>query len=132
MRLDGVAWLLIRGGRILLEKCPKKRVKMGVGVWFIPGGKIEGDETVALTLHRELREEWPGVMLERALPLPIVQASPAGLEPCFLMQPFVVEVSGPIPQWSGDGVELRWIPLEEALESPVPQVRMMIAAALCR
>jgi ADP-ribose pyrophosphatase YjhB (NUDIX family) len=132
MTLDGVAWVLVRDGCIALEQCPKKAAKMGfaAGTWFVPGGKIEpgddGDPRAALA--REIGEEWPNATLVEAVALPIVQASPAGAL-LFLMQPYRVWTRGGLPPISGDGVPVSWFTVEQALRSPVPQVRMMVAAA---
>jgi predicted NUDIX family NTP pyrophosphohydrolase len=129
-RISGVTWLLVREGRVLMERCPKKAAKLGVGEWFIPGGKIEGDESPLDALYREVGEEWPSVVVESGDWLPILQGSPIGVREraAFLMQPFVITVRGEIPTHASNGVELRWVPLDEALASPVPQVRMMVAA----
>lgn len=133
-RIDGVVWLLIRKGHILLERCPKKAKVLGVGEWFIPGGKIEGRETPKQALLREIGEEWPGVTLLGSTPLPIIEGSPVPADPrskIFLMRPFVITVAGEVPKLSADGINLRWTPtLEALLLSPVPQVRMMVAAAV--
>lgn len=130
-KVNGVCWVLIRDGQVLLEKCPKKAAVIGVGEWFVPGGKLYRDETEASALVREMREEWPTVRLEEFEALPIVEGSaippgPAGL---FLMRPYYVQVSGVIPDVSEDGPPLMWWPIDLALQSPVPQVRMMVAAA---
>jgi ADP-ribose pyrophosphatase YjhB (NUDIX family) len=127
----GVTWIVIRDGHVLLERCPKKARHLGVGEWFVPGGKLENGEGAAEALIREIREEWPGVRIEEFEPLPLLEGSlvPPGPRGVFLMRPYLVRVSGEIPSHSDEGVELRWIPLRVALNSPVPQVRMMIAAA---
>ena len=133
--INGVCWVLIRRGSVLLERCEKKARVLGVGKWFVPGGKIEGDETPEQALEREIAEEWPMVKLQSYKPLPIVEGSavPPGPRGIFLMRPYLVTVDGDLPYtkiYTSDGVELRWFPLLEALLlSPVPQVRMMIAAA---
>lgn len=131
VRIHGVTWLLLRDGAVLLERCPKKARVLGVGEWFVPGGKVEGDETPEQAVRREIGEEWPGVEVETMTPLPIVEGSavPPGPRGLFLMRPFVVTVRGEVPTESGDGPPLRWAPITEALLSPVPQVRMMVAAA---
>ncbi|WP_378729603.1 NUDIX domain-containing protein [Nocardia brasiliensis] len=49
--IDTVAWVRIEGGRIL---CARPR---GKDVFYIPGGKREGDETDLQTLVREIEEE---------------------------------------------------------------------------
>lgn len=132
MTVHGVTWLLIREGHVLLEKCAKKARVLGVGEWFVPGGKVEAqDADEADTLRREIAEEWPDVRLLEYRPLPIVEGSPvpAGPRGLFLMRPFVVGVRGEMPSRSAEGTPLRWFPIDEALRSPVPQVRMMVAAA---
>jgi hypothetical protein len=131
VKIEGVTWLLIRNGAILLEQCPKKAAKMGVAVgeWFIPGGKCEGDETPLKAVKREIGEEWPTVSIISLTPLPIIQCSPVWTTP-FLMQPYIVDVAGHIPSRASNGIPLKWTPLLEALLlSPIPQVRMMVAAA---
>lgn len=129
--IDGVTWALVRHGHVLLEQCPKKARKMAMpeGTWFVPGGKIEGAETEAEALVREIGEEWPGVRLEEFIPLPLVQASLDG-DDVWLMRPYLVEVSGKLPDRAANGVPLEWWPEWMALESPVPQVRMVTAAAV--
>lgn len=133
LMIDGVAWLLIENSRVLLEMCPKKAAKMGLpaGTWFVPGGKLEAGETPDDAVRREIAEEWPGVTVGWYTPLPLVQASRDGAA-LFLMRPFVVTLapdSDDPPACASNGVPLRWVPLDEAKCSPVPQVRMMVAAA---
>jgi 8-oxo-dGTP pyrophosphatase MutT (NUDIX family) len=129
--IHGVTWLLIRDGCVLLEKCPKKARVLGVGEWFVPGGKIEGDETPSTACRREISEEWPSVSVLSLSPLPLLEGSPVppGPRGLFLMRPYLVEVQGEIAAESSEGIPLRWFPIAEALASPVPQVRMMVAAA---
>ncbi|MGQ4600732.1 NUDIX domain-containing protein [Nocardia sp. R6R-6] len=55
--IDTVAWVRIEGGRIL---CARPR---GKDVFYIPGGKREGDETDLQTLVREIAEELTVVLL---------------------------------------------------------------------
>jgi 8-oxo-dGTP pyrophosphatase MutT (NUDIX family) len=133
-RIDGICWVLIEKGGVYLERCPKKTKVLGTGKWFVPGGKLERDEDPTAALHRELGEEWPSVKLEFARPLPLVEGSPVGIYGqrggVFLMRPYLIKVSGTVPIYSADGVEVRWFPLLEAIFlSPVPQVRMMVTAA---
>lgn len=49
--IDKVAWLLLRDGKILSTR------SRGKDVFYIPGGKREGNETDLETLTREIREE---------------------------------------------------------------------------
>lgn len=134
--INGVCWVLIDSDRVLLEKCPKKAAVLGVGEWFVPGGKLEPvDGGSALqALIREVAEEWPGVNIDAVIPLPLLEGSaiPPGPRGLFLMRPYRISVTSvdAVPSVSADGVELQWIPVDAALESPVAQVRMMVAAAM--
>jgi 8-oxo-dGTP diphosphatase len=132
MKINGVCWVLTFAGRVLLERCPKKAAKLGVGEWFIPGGKVEGDETPEQCLARELQEEWPGVRLLAAERLPIIEGSPVNVNHAgiFLMRPYLIAVVlNNVPKKTSEGIELRWFPIADALRSPVSQVRMMVACA---
>lgn len=132
-RIHGITFLLIHDGCVLLERCPKKREVLGIGEWFVPGGKLEPGEGELDACRREMCEEL-GVNLLTARPLPILEGSPVppGPRGLFLMRPFLIsEWAGHVPTQTIDGsVPLRWVPFAEALASPVPQVRMMVAAAL--
>jgi 8-oxo-dGTP pyrophosphatase MutT (NUDIX family) len=133
-KLHAVCWLLIHSGYVVLEQCPKKAAKLGVGEWFVPGGKIEGDESPAAACRREIHEEW-GAIASSLVPLPIIEGSPIPpknyLDGPFLMRPFRVGLEADnVPRRASNGVLLRWVPIDEALASPVVQVRMMVAGAV--
>lgn len=132
VRVRGITWLLIRHGMIALERCEKKARVLGVGEWFIPGGKLEGDETTDEGLRREFGEEWPAMELDTFRPLPILEGSavPPGPRGVFLMRPYRVTANGDVPSQSSEGTPVKLFPINEALSSPVLQVRMMTAAAL--
>lgn len=51
MEIDKLAWIRLEGGRILSTR------SRGKSVWYIPGGKREGDESDEAALIREIREE---------------------------------------------------------------------------
>lgn len=127
-----VTWLLIRDGYVAMEWCTKKARVFEHEGFFVPGGKVEYGETPEAACRREIREEWPGVDVLTLAPLPIIEGAPvrARTRDVYLLAPFVVTVRGDVPNVSGDGMLLHWLPVAEALASPVPQVRMMIAAAL--
>jgi 8-oxo-dGTP pyrophosphatase MutT (NUDIX family) len=131
-RINGVTWIVIRDGRVAMERCAKKAKVLGVGEWFIPGGKLDDGETADDALVREIGEEWPSVAIDAAVPLPIVEGSavPPGPKGIFLMRPYLVNIAGDLPATCAEGTPLAWVPVDEALRSPVPQVRMMVAAAL--
>lgn len=120
---------------MLLEQCEKKARKLGFpDEWFVPGGKVERDDaSESYALMREIREEWPTVRVEEFEPLPLVEGSNVGGDDdygVFLMRPYRIKVSGELGSASSEGTPLKWVPVVDALSSPVPQVRMMVAAAM--
>lgn len=132
--VHGVTFLFIRDGKVLLERCPKKAVVLRVGEWFVPGGKLEPGETAYDALGREINEELH-VIPTLVRPLPIVEGSPVppGPKGTFLIRPYLVEEwIGELPERTCDeSVPLSWFDVREVIAtSPVPQVRMMVAAAL--
>lgn len=126
----GVTFVVTRPGHVLLEKCPNKGLIFGDAQWFVPGGKIEGDETPWEACKREFYEE-TGCTLCEAEALPIMDGAPEG-SLFFPLHAFVVKnYSGTIPERATDsGVEFQWVPVNVALHSPRSQVRMMVAGAL--
>lgn len=130
--VQGITFLVFMEDRVLLERCPKKRAVLGVGEWFIPGGKLEPGEDEREALEREIMEEL-GLTVIIAEALPIIEGSriPPGPRGLFLMRPYLVHrYSGVVPNRTIDeGVPLLWFDVHDALRSPVPQVRMMVAAA---
>lgn len=124
-----IAWLLVDGrGNVLVERCPRKRALFG-GEWFVPGGRINDGETPTAALWREMREEH-GITPDHPRPLPLVDLRAPGRKEPFLGQPYVVESwRGEVPDHCLDHpeVSIRWMPIAEAMRTPVPAVRAMLA-----
>lgn len=49
--IDKLAWIYVKDGKILSTR------SAGKDMWYIPGGKREGNETDEQALVREIREE---------------------------------------------------------------------------
>ena len=50
----GIKSIIMRDDKVLIVKNAK-------GFWEVPGGRMDGDETIEQTLERELKEELPNV-----------------------------------------------------------------------
>ena len=54
--IQAVAFLLVKKGRVLIEKRHKTK-KFDPGIWVIPAGKIEQNESPEKAVKREAKEE---------------------------------------------------------------------------
>ena len=96
--VDGDALLLIRRGH-----------GPGAGQWSVPGGRVEGGETLAEAVVRELAEE---TGLEGVCDRLLGWVERIGPDHHFVILDFVVNVLGPDDPVPGDdAVEAAWVPL---------------------
>ena len=104
-------------GRVLVQQRAHGTL---AGLWEFPGGKIESDETPAIALIRELREEL-GIDVEAACLAPAAFASePLGERHLLLLLHVCRKWKG-IPQ-PLEAAALKWVrPIElHALDMPAP------------
>jgi 8-oxo-dGTP pyrophosphatase MutT (NUDIX family) len=52
----GIKGVIVNDDKVLIVKGTAER-----DFWEVPGGRIDGDETIEQALHRELREELPNI-----------------------------------------------------------------------
>jgi len=126
---QGIVFMLVRDGMILMERCPKKAARHG-GEWFIPGGRIEAGEDVFEALDREMGEEIGCVSLAAGEMEPVDAGVPGAP---FLVVPFYVGAwKGDVPDFCLDhpDVPLRWMSLAEVAASPVSVIREMVSPLL--
>jgi 8-oxo-dGTP diphosphatase len=117
MLLVSAVALVDGDGRVLVQQRAHGAL---AGLWEFPGGKIERDETPAVALIRELREEL-GIDVEAACLAPAAFASePLGDRHLLLLLHVCRKWKG-IPQ-PLEAAALRWMrPVElHALEMPAP------------
>jgi 8-oxo-dGTP pyrophosphatase MutT (NUDIX family) len=126
--------MLVRGGEILLMRRSSDRA-IHPGVWDVPGGHREGDETPARTLVRELAEEI-GIVpreFEEIAVLPETRPDEYGEAEYRL---FVVRAwDGGEPRLLGpEHAELRWVTPDRALGLDLahPVYREVIGKAVRR
>lgn len=127
--LQAVLFLLISGGKVLMERCPRKAERHG-GEWFIPGGRIEPtDPTVDGALLREMAEELDCLPVEYEA-MPLADMTGGSNYGSFLVRPYLVSKwYGTVPEVSQDRQDtpLAWIDIEEAKRSPIAGVRAILA-----
>ncbi len=97
-------------GRLLLVRRGRGPA---AGEWSIPGGRVEGGETLAEAVVRELAEE---TGLEAVCDDLVGWVERIGVDHHFVILDFLVTVlDGPekVPVAGGDAAEAAWVPLEE-------------------
>ncbi len=99
-RRDGEVLLVLRG------HAP------AIGVWSIPGGRVEPGERLADAARRELREE-TGIEAEPARMLDVTER--IGKEGHFVIVSFEMRIgpSGDVPRAGSDAADARWVRVEE-------------------
>jgi 8-oxo-dGTP diphosphatase len=119
------AVLFDAGRRVLIARRPEG--KHMAGFWEFPGGKLDGAETAAQALARELREEL-GIALQRCHPL--LQLRHHYAERIVALEVFVVEAFTGTPA-ALEGQALQWLrPTELAQQPLLPADRPIIDAII--
>ena len=86
----------------------------GKGQWSVPGGRVEGGETLAEAVVRELTEE---TGLEGVCDELVGWVERIGEDHHYVILDFrVTVIDRGDPQAGHDAAEARWVPLEEAAE----------------
>lgn len=98
-------------GRLLLIK---RGHEPGVGLWSLPGGRVEPGETDAAALVREMREECgldvvPGELAGQV-------CRPAGPGAVFDIRDYLATVTGGVLTPGDDAAGARWVPVAELTE----------------
>jgi 8-oxo-dGTP diphosphatase len=103
-------------GRVLLVR---RGQPPGEGLWSLPGGRVEGDETDEQALVRELREE-TGLHVHVG-PLVGVVERPAPEGNVFSIHDYGATVRGGVLNPGDDAGEVRWVTLEELPTLPTTE-----------
>lgn len=115
---------ILDGGQILLTR-RRPDAHLG-GMWELPGGRIEPDETPEEALRREVLEE-VGVELEDVEPLTFSHHRYDEREVLLLFHRCRAATR---PERSPEGLEMRWVPIATLPEVPLPPADGPLLAAL--
>jgi 8-oxo-dGTP diphosphatase len=103
-----VGAIAVTDGRLLLVRRGRGPA---AGEWSIPGGRVEGGETLAEAVVRELAEE---TGIEGVCDRLVGWVERIGAGYHFVILDFLVTVLEPAaPTPGGDAVEAEWVPLDE-------------------
>jgi ADP-ribose pyrophosphatase YjhB (NUDIX family) len=102
-----VGAIVIRDGSLLMVR---RGQEPGLGLWTLPGGRVEKGEYLHEAVTREVREE-TGLEVSPSALVGILEA--VG-DPHYVILDFAATVAGNNePIADGDADEARWVPLEE-------------------
>jgi 8-oxo-dGTP diphosphatase len=124
------AMAVLRNGNRVLMCHRHPRRNWFPDVWDFPGGHIEGDETAAQTLVRELDEEL-GVSID--LPAGPADEVLVSVEDAVRLAVWVIDYGGPLEnRCPEEHDEIRWVSLDDAgrLDLAHPGYITLIAGAL--
>lgn len=117
--LIGVGGVLLRDGKILLAK---RKNEPGKGLWSIPGGLVEPNETLGDAVKREIEEE-TGLNVEPLKPVHVAEVidrdDEGRIKYHYLIVDYLCRVIGGALRPGDDAKEVRWIPLDKAKELPL-------------
>ena len=109
----GVGAVIIRDGRILLEK---RKNEPGKGKWSIPGGLVELGESVEQTVLREVEEE-TGLEVEKPEHIDVVdnvvRDDNGEIMYHFVIIDYFVKLKGGTLKAASDAEELKWVSLND-------------------
>ena len=114
MEIPCVGAIIRDGARVLLVR---RGQPPGLGLWSIPGGRVEPGEAVEDAVRREVREE-TGLEVEVGEVAGLVTLPmPAGRDVYRVTDFFATVKSGtpPVPVAGDDAQEARWVTQEELL-----------------
>lgn len=80
--------------------------------WEIPGGRIDGDESIEETLTRELQEELPGTTDVKVQRILCAHRLPKDIKPDLSLMLLYFEVSASVPEpikLSEEHTDFRWV-----------------------
>jgi 8-oxo-dGTP diphosphatase len=111
-----VGAIVIAGDRVLLVE---RGAPPGVGLWTVPGGKLERGEHLAAAVVREVREE-TGLAVQCGPLVDVVER--AGDDYHFVILDYLATVDGggaPVPVAGGDARAARWVAWSELAALPL-------------
>lgn len=122
----GIKGVIVKNNKVLVMRANSKTHE---DRWEVPGGRIDGDETIEQALHRELREELPNIkniVLEHIVDARRLHKDIDGDKSLVLIFYKVSADFDGEPRLSDEHVEAKWLDKNEAIELAEPIVKQAI------
>ena len=129
--IPGVGVAVIQDGALLMVRRGRGP---NVGLWAIPGGKVDYGESMQEAAVREVREE-TGIEVELDEVVWVGDAIGPGDPPAwhYTLVDFAARMIGGILAAADDAQEVAWVPLERVLDLPVtPTMPDLVSTLLAR
>ncbi len=126
----GVKGVVIKDDKVLLIKANKKIE--GRDHWEVPGGRIDGDETIDEALRRELKEEVPNIKNIQKHEILHAHRIDRDVEGDVSLVLVFFRVSADFegePELSEEHTDCKWVTYEEAIKLAYPTVADAIKVA---
>jgi len=125
----GVSTLVRHEGRVLLVKRARPPLQ---GYWSLPGGQVEGGETLAEAAAREVREE-TGITVDRLKQIDLAEIvtrdGGGGIASHFVLVVFAARYLSGTATAGDDAAEARWLaPAEFARLQMTEEARRVMAS----
>lgn len=108
------------GGRVLLIERGRGSAR---GQWTVPGGRVEGGETLAIALVREMREE-TGLEVEVGALVTVFER--IGADHHYVIHDHLVRVIGGVLCAGDDAAAARWVAWDELSALPLSEGLMPV------
>ncbi len=128
----GVKGVIVREGKVLLLRTNSNHENRG-DRWEMPGGRIDGDETIEQALSRELKEELPNIQniqIGEILSANRIDKDIRGkISLVLVFYRVTVEFVGREPKLSEEHLEFKWVDQATALGLVEDNTRQAILQA---
>ncbi len=113
----GIKGVIVKDGKVLILRANKAIGRRDI--WEMPGGRIDGDETIEQALRRELKEELPNIKNIKIYEILHAHRLPWDIDGDKSLVLIFYRVRADFdgePKFSDEHVDIRWVDIDTALQ----------------